>query len=105
VYNKFTQNKDLYLYNSAYSVNNNVQVHSAQMDEDTYDELYTDYRTYFSNKKENNERADSWLKFMPANYLDVDTRYGEITGLRTFNNRLVFWQEEATGLFSVEERV
>lgn len=104
VYNKFTQNKDLYLYNSAYSVNNNVQVHSAQLDEDTYDELYTDYRTYFSNKKENNERADSWLKFMPANYLDVDTRYGEITGLRTFNNRLVFWQEEATGLFSVEER-
>ena len=41
---------------------------------------------------------------MPASYLDVDTRYGGITGLRKFHNDLVFWQEEATGKFSVEER-
>lgn len=104
VFNKFTQSRDLYLYNSVYSVNNNVEIHAAELDEDNKDELNTDYRTYHSNKKENNERIDSWLKFMPANYLDVDTRYGGITGLRKFHNDLIFWQEEATGKFSVEER-
>lgn len=104
VYNKFTQDKDLYLYNAAYSANNSVQVHAAELTTEEEEELDTDYRTYFSNKKENNEHIDSWIKFMPANFLDVDTRYGAITGLRRFHNRLVFWQEEATGLFSVEER-
>lgn len=104
VFNKFTQSRDLYLYNSVYSVNNNVEIHAAELDEDNKDELSTDYRTYHSNKKENNERIDSWLKFMPASYLDVDTRYGGITGLRKFHNDLIFWQEEATGKFSVEER-
>jgi hypothetical protein len=92
------------LYNAAYSANNSVQVHAAELTTDKEEELDTDYRTFFSNKKENNEPIDSWVKFMPANFLDVDTRYGAITGLRRFHNRLVFWQEEATGLFSVEER-
>ena len=104
VFNKFTQDRDLYLYNAAYSANNSVQVHGAELTTDEEEELDTDYRTFFSNKKENNEPIDSWVKFMPANFLDVDTRYGAITGLRRFHNRLVFWQEEATGLFSVEER-
>ena len=104
VLNKFTQSKPLYAYNDAYSANNNVRVFASELAEDNSEELDVDYRTYFSNKKDNNEHIDSWIKFMPANYLDVDTRYGEITGLRTFHNKLVFWQEEATGLFSVEER-
>ena len=103
VFNKFTQYKDLYAYNSAYSINNNLQQHAAQTTENAEDYEY-DYRTIFSERKDNNELVDRWLKFMPANYLDVDTRYGAITGLRRFNNHLVFWQEEKTGLFSVEER-
>jgi hypothetical protein len=41
---------------------------------------------------------------MPANFLDVDNRHGEITGLRRFHNQLVFWQETATGILSVNER-
>ena len=104
VNNKFTQYKDLYLYNSVYSTNNNVKVYSSEIFTDGSEDQLFDYRTYFSNKKDNNEKIDSWTKFMPANYLDVDTRYGAITGLRRFHNQLVFWQEEATGLFSVEER-
>lgn len=103
VFNKFTQYKDLYAYNSVYSTNNNVKQYAAQTEENADDYKY-DYRTIFSERKDNNELIDRWLKFMPANYLDVDTRYGAITGLRRFNNHLVFWQEEKTGLFSVEER-
>jgi hypothetical protein len=41
---------------------------------------------------------------MPANHLDVDTRFGPITGLRTFGNKLIYWQSSATGMFSVNER-
>jgi len=41
---------------------------------------------------------------MSANYLDVDTRYGEITDLRLFKNTLMFWQKDATGVLSVNER-
>ena len=104
VNNKFTQYKDLYLYNSVYSANSNTKVNAAEITTEEKDDNWYDYRTYFSNKKSNNEPFDNWTKFMPANYLDVDTRYGAITGLRRFHNQLVFWQEEKTGLFSVEER-
>ena len=104
VYNRLMQDKDLYVYNSVYSTNNYVKYNAAQgLEQDLYVNN-NDYRTYFSNKKDNNELLDNWTKFMPANYLDVDTRYGGITGLRRFHNALVFWQEEATGLLSVNER-
>lgn len=104
VYNRLMQDKDLYVYNSVYSTNNYVKYNAAQgLEQDLYVNN-NDYRTYFSNKKDNNELLDNWTKFMPANYLDVDTRYGGITGLRRFHNTLVFWQEDATGLFSVNER-
>ena len=45
-----------------------------------------DYRCYHSELKSNDERIDSWSIFKPANFIDVDTRYGEITHLRTFHN-------------------
>ena len=104
VNNKFSQYKDLYLYNAVYSANSSTKVSAAEINTEEEEQYDYDYRTHFSNKKDNNEPIDNWTKFMPANYLDVDTRYGAITGLRRFHNQLVFWQEEATGLFSVEER-
>lgn len=104
VNNKFTQYKDLYLYNGVYSANSSTRVNAAQITTEDSDDGAYDYRTYFSNKKSNDEPFDNWTKFMPANYLDVDTRYGAITGLRRFHNQLIFWQEEKTGMFSVEER-
>ena len=41
---------------------------------------------------------------MPANFIDVDSRKGPITNLRTFNNQLFFWQTDGTGILSVNER-
>jgi hypothetical protein len=63
-----------------------------------------DYRCHNSNVKLNNENIDSWTKFQPADYIDVDTRYGPITNMRNFENRLMFWQENAFGQLSVKER-
>ena len=101
---KYVQSDPLYLYNSAYSINPTYKS-SVSIDREDYDyDVNLDYRIYHSLLKSNNEYVDNWLKFQPANYLDVDTRKGPITGLRRFHNKLIFWQSEATGIFSVNER-
>ncbi|MBR5796532.1 MAG: hypothetical protein IKY26_10340 [Erysipelotrichaceae bacterium] len=48
--------------------------------------------------------TDSWTKFKFANYLDVDTKYGQITNLKAFNDKLIYWQASAVGVASVNER-
>lgn len=95
-----------YSYNSVYSQNPTSKVFAADSEnlyESSMDNF--DYRIFYSQRKDNNERRDNWLVFMPANFLDVDTRYGQITELKRFHNNLLFWQEEASGLLSVDERV
>lgn len=106
VNNAFVQDTPLYAYNSVYSANSTSKTLAAEDSQnDDYFDSQFDYRVFNSVAKSNDEYVDNWLKFLPANYLDVDTRYGEITGLRKFNNSLVFWQENAAGLLSVNERV
>ena len=105
VNNLLTQKTPLYQYNSVYSSESKARLYAAY-DEDTKEvgQRIADCRCYYSDVKSNNEYEDSWLTFKPANYIDVDTRYGQITGLRTFNNRLIYWQDTAVGVLSVNER-
>lgn len=63
-----------------------------------------DCRVLYSSPKRNNEVDDSYGIFTAADYLDVDTRYGPITGLFKFKNNLVFWQDTAFGYLPVLER-
>ena len=103
--NKFSQPKAMYQYNTVYSQQPIVKVFTPDStDAADRNDDNNDYRVFYSNPKSNKETFDNWLKFQPLNYLDVDTRYGQITGLRTFHNDLVFWQEEAAGVLSVNER-
>lgn len=102
VANRYVQKNPEYAYNTVYSTNSTARTFSAY-NEDEDKEDFT-YRCRYSNKKELNEPVDSWCKFMPANYLDVDSKFGEITQLRTFRNYLYYWQESAFGRFSVNER-
>ena len=83
----YTQSQSAYLYNLAYSQEQNVIT--------LYESLYTkvssgdyDYRVLVSNQKTNNEVIDNWLKFKSANFIDVDTAFGKITELRLFKNEL-----------------
>lgn len=103
VNNKYTQDTPLYTYNAAYSSQGNAKLYTPLQE---YDELnkVVDTRTYHSEPKTNDEIIDSWTKFKPINYIDVDTRYGKLTNLRAFGNELIFWQEHALGKFSVLER-
>lgn len=100
--NVFVQDTPQYVYNTVYSVSDSPRIFKA--DDDEHDEMNQDYRVYNSLLKSSNEYIDSWLKFQPANYIDVDSRLGQITGLRRFKNQLIFWQDDATGVLSVNER-
>lgn len=121
LYPKLTSNKKYYFQDTPASINGYVQENSAYLYNDAYSQTPItdkhvpidwslsnnekfDTRIIYSNEKTNNELIDSWLTFKSANYLDVDTRYGEITNLRLFKNTLMFWQEYATGILSVNER-
>ena len=97
-----TQTLPLYSYNTAYSSNPYAKIYQSESDEDVLNN--TDYRCYYSNPKTADEKIDSWCKFMSINYLDADSRYGEITNMVSFKDKLLFWQDKATGLFSVNER-
>ena len=88
----WSQEKPQYEYNSAYSIQPQIKsTESTDLSKDSNTLTSVDYRCYYSDKKTNNENSDSWCIFKPANFLDVDDRYGEITNLRTFNNQLFFW--------------
>jgi hypothetical protein len=104
VYNVYVQQKPLYSYNGAYSASPNVKTLASELNANDVEDFSFDYRCYFSELKSNDERLESWTKFMPANFLDADSAKGEITNMQTFHDKLMFWQTQGTGLFSVNER-
>jgi hypothetical protein len=94
----------MYLYNTAYSVNPDIITLAA---EDTVNASSSlcDSRIHYSQQKQNNELIDSWTSFKAIDYLDVDSRYGEITGLKLFKDKLIFLQENGAGVLSVNDRI
>ena len=62
------------------------------------------HRIMYSEYKTDGEDIDSFLNFKPAQFLDVDTTYGQITQLSTVQNILYFWQKHAFGKLSVNEK-
>ena len=99
----YTQKYPMYYYNSAYSTQDNTKTYVAKSiyAEDNMQNLN---RIVASEVKTNNELSDSWTKFKFANYLDVDSQYGQITNLKVFKNRLYYFQDSAVGIASVNER-
>lgn len=101
---EYIQEKPSYVYNTAYSIQPDVLLSAGSGETDRNIDSF-DYRVHYSNQAEANQYIDPWLVFQPLNYLDVDSKYGAITNMRLFKNQLVFWQEKATGVLSVNERV
>lgn len=61
-------------------------------------------RIVYSQLKTNGELIDNWHTFKAIDFIDVDSRYGQITNLLSVNDILYFWQEQAFGKLSVNER-
>lgn len=99
----YVQITPMYTYNSAYS-NTNGSKNYIPVSMYAKDNQINNNRITCSEIKTNNELNDSWTKFKFANYLDVDSKYGQITNLKNFNNNLFFFQDEAVGVASVNER-
>jgi hypothetical protein len=98
-----TQDHKQYDYNAAYSAEQIALGHTSKLLTDI-DNKNFDSRVAYSNVKTNDEIYDSWMKFKPANYMDVDSKYGKITKLKTFKSRLFFWQDKSFGVLAVNER-
>lgn len=98
-----TQDKPAYTYNACYS---NTMGGKSYITKRIFqeDDTVIFNRIACSELKENGEITDNWTKFKFANYLDVDNQYGPITNLKSFNNKLYFFQDEAVGIASINER-
>lgn len=100
----YTQETNLYLYNSVYSQGNvTIGYYPENSTSSNLDEVH-DNRVLVSDLKIDRETSDSWTKFRMDNFLDIDSKYGEITSLLTKDNYLYFWQPRAFGVLSVNQR-
>jgi hypothetical protein len=104
VHHALTQETDLYLYNSVYSQDAILDT-SIPLPIDYLSSKSYDTRVLNSNTKINGEISDSWLKYNVNDFIDVDTKYGKLTNLINSNdNKLLYWQDHAFGVLSVNER-
>lgn len=101
--NGYVQKKPYYEYNTVYSSTSGSKQYVPKTIY-SIDKQINQNRIVVSELKTNNEITDSWTKFKFANYLDVDSEYGQITNLKSFNNKLFYWQDNAVGIASVNER-
>lgn len=99
----YVQEHDSYRYNSGYSCSTNIIPRISDNSTAGETNIY-DTRIFYSSEKKNNETIDSWLDIKQNNFLDVDTRFGEITDLKLFKDKLLFWQNNAAGIISTNER-
>lgn len=100
---EYVQQDDAYLYNTAYGAVADILTYTQSNTTKAQTNNY-DVRIHHSQSKTNGEVVDSWKEFKSVNFLDVDTQYGQITALQVFKNKLIFWQEQATGVLSVNDR-
>lgn len=97
------QDRPYYVYNSVYS----SQMGAKQfVPKSIYAQsnVHTNNRILVSQAKTNNEITDNWSIFRVSDYLDVDNQYGGITNLKTFKDKLFYFQDSAVGIASVNER-
>lgn len=98
----YTQERPLNQYNSVFSQNNVSNDIYTESSDNTVDII--PHRICYSDLKTTGESIDSWLHYLPLNYIDADSRYGEITELNTSKDILYCWQEGSFGKLSVKER-
>lgn len=98
-----TQERPMNQYNNVYSFNSiSNDVYAAQSIE--VEPIVYKQRIVYSEPKINGSYVDSWGIFKSADYIDADSRYGELTNLYTVQDRLFYWQKTAFGKLSVNER-
>lgn len=103
IQNFHSQDRPYYSYNSVYSSQRGAKQF---VPKSIYSEsnIHNSNRIMVSQAKVNNEISDSWTMFKAADYIDVDNQYGSITNLKTFKDKLFYFQDSAVGIASVNDR-
>jgi len=102
---EYEQETDLYLYNTVYSQENILIPFLAKPVDDLYSiESKYDTRIRYSDLKIDGEVSDSWFKFRTNNFIDLDKAPGPINNIEAYKNHLMFWQDHAFGIVSVNAR-
>lgn len=99
-----TQDRPVHQYNMIYSDNDASNDVFTLISTDENETNQFKQRTYYSDLKTNGEFIDNFLIFKTSQFIDVDSKYGQITNLLTDKNMLYYWQDHACGRFSVNER-
>ena len=99
-----TQDRPSHQYNMIYSMNDQSNDVFSLISTDKNETNNFPQRTYYSEPKINGEFIDNFNVFKAASFIDVNSKYGEITNLLTNKNTLFYWQDTAFGKFSVNER-
>ena len=99
-----TQERPAHQYNMIYSDNDASNDVFTMISTDKNETNNFKQRTFYSEVKNNGEFIDNFLIYKATSFIDVDSKYGEITNLMTDRNTLYYWQDTACGKFSVKER-
>ena len=99
----YTQETDLYLYNSVYSQENTSKIY-VPIPSGFSAQTKSDALVLSSDVKSNGELIDSWTKFQQNEEIEVDTRYGPISKLLNFRNHLVYFQDNGVGTVGVNQQ-
>ena len=99
-----TQDRPAHQYNMIYSMNDQSNDVFSLISTDKNETNNFPQRTYYSEPKINGEFIDNFNVFKAVSFIDVNSKYGEITNLLTNKNTLFYWQDTAFGKFSVNER-
>jgi hypothetical protein len=93
-----------YSYNDALSQENTTNIFISKAFNQT-NVKYEPHTIYGTEPKLDNERLDSWRKFLINNALTVNGNYGEINRIIQFKDKLFYYQNDGFGVASVDERV
>ncbi|HPQ80041.1 MAG TPA: hypothetical protein PLG47_06275, partial [Candidatus Dojkabacteria bacterium] len=99
----FEQDFNMYTYNPVFSALNYATTYISKPNYFTATKEFPN-RIYRSDKKIDGAISDNWSMVKPLNFLDVDSKYGEITRLYTHNNTLLCFQPKGISVLPIEER-
>ena len=92
-----------YSYNKSYSSEGSAILYPALPTKYAFVSKF-ESRARFAGKKYLGETIDSFRKFLTADFIDLDSRYGEINNIRSKDNRVLVWQNKAINSVPVLER-
>lgn len=94
---------DLYLINDVYTMENTT-VRGFPKPLNFVSNPKVDYRIISSQPSIANEAVDSWTKYYPNDYIDLDSQYGEINKILVNNNILVSLQDNGFAAVAFKDR-